>query len=128
MSLTADPSVSLSAEGNILASATSIGAGASNSGNIVDYSANSLGGWVGITVTGGSSVSTTNGLTVSVYPATDSTPHYATVANPQITIAVAASTVSRAGIFVGPGKYSITLTNTDATYGVTADITSNPAA
>jgi hypothetical protein len=126
MSLSADPSITYNSEGNILATSTSIAASGTSSGNIVDYSA-SLGGWVTVTYTGGSSVAGTNGVTIDVFPATDSTPHYASTANPAFgPLAVTASTTLRYTFWLGMGKYSISLVNADATNAITAGITSNP--
>lgn len=128
MSLSADPSVTYNSQGNILATSTSITGGSSNTGNIVDFSSNSLGGWVCVYATGGGSVSATNGCQLLVYPAGDSTPHYDTVAMAGFTLAMTASTVSQQTIFLPTGKYSLTLKNLDASNAITAGITSNPVA
>lgn len=126
MSLTADPSVTYGASGNVLATTTSISAGASNTGNIVDFSTNTLGGWVQVTETGGGTVASTNGCQVSIYPAGDSTPHYDSSAMWTYIIPTLANSVSRQSILLPTGKYSITLTNLDATNAITAGITSSP--
>jgi hypothetical protein len=128
MSLTADPSVTFNAAGNILAVSTALAASGVNSGSVVDFSVNSLGGWIQITDIGGGSVSATSGLQVQVFPAGDSTPHYDSVAIYTFTITTVASTTSRQSILLPTGKYSITLTNLDATNGITVGITSNPVA
>jgi hypothetical protein len=126
MSLTSDPSVSYSAQGNILAVTTSIAAGASTSGSVVDFSANSLGGWISVYAKGGASVSSTNGCQVFIYPAGDSTPDFDTVSLPAPTLAIAASTASQQSTLLPTGKYAIILKNLDATYAITGGITSNP--
>ena len=127
MPLSSDPSVTYNAEGNILATSTSLGASASNTGNIVDFSSSSLGGWVEIYSKGGSSVAATNGCQVSVYAA-GSTTTYGTIAIYSPSIANTANTVALLSILLPTGKYSITLTNLDATNAITVGITSNPIA
>jgi hypothetical protein len=128
MSLSSDPSVTYNSQGNILATSTSIAASASHPGSIVDFSSSSLGGWVQVTPTGGSAVATTNGCVVSIYPAGDSTPHYDYYAIFQQTIGIVASTATPLSFLLPTGKYSISLTNVDATNAITAGITSNPIA
>lgn len=128
LALFAAPSISWNPPGNILGTGTSIAAGGSNSGNIVDFSSNCFGGWVMFTNTGGVSVSATNGLRADVYPAGDNGPNYATTVLTTITIATVASSVRRQAIWLGPGKYSITLTNLDASNSMAAGITSAPYA
>jgi hypothetical protein len=91
-------------------------------------SQNSLGGWVQVTPKGGSAVSTTSGCQVSIYTAGDSTPHYDYYATIQQTIAIVANTATPLSWLLPTGKYSITLTNLDATNAITAGITSNPVA
>jgi hypothetical protein len=128
MPLSSDPSVTFNSEGNILATTTSLGSSASSTGNIVDVSANSLGGWVQVYSKGGASVSTTNGCQVSIYPAGSSTPTYDSVAMWTFTIPNTASTVARESILLPTGKYSITLANLDASNSINVGITSNPIA
>lgn len=126
MSLLYDPSVTWNAAGNALSS-QALGASSSVSFT-VDFSSNSLGGWLQVWDTGGSSVSSTSGLQVQVFPAGDSTPDYDTVACWTYTITTVASTVARQSILLPTGKYSVKLTNLDATYGITVEATSNPIA
>jgi hypothetical protein len=128
MPLSSDPSVTYNSQGNILATSTSIAASAAHTGSIVDFSSSSLGGWVQVTPTGGSTVATTNGCQVSIYPAGDSAPHYDYYPLFQQTIAIVASTATPLSFLLQTGKYSITLTNVDATNAITAGITSNPVA
>lgn len=128
MALAADPSVTYNSAGNILATSTSIAASGSNSAGVVDFSTNSLGGWVQFTDTGGGTVAATNGLQVQVFPAGDGTPNYDTVAMVTIAITTVVSTASRQSVLLPTGKYSIKLTNLDATNAITAGITSNPIA
>jgi hypothetical protein len=128
MSLSSDPTQTFNAQGNILAIATSIAASGSNTGNVVDFSVNCLGGTIQVTNTGGSSVSTTNGCQVLIYPAGDNTPHYDAVPMWTYTIPTTASTATPQSIALPTGKYSISLKNLDATYTITAGITSNPIA
>jgi hypothetical protein len=128
MSLSSDPSVTYNAQGNVLATSTSIAASGSHTGSIVDFSSNSLGGWVQVTPTGGGTVATTNGCQVSIFPAGDSTPHYDYYPVIQQVIAIVASTATPLSFLLPTGKYSITLANLDATNAITAGITSNPVA
>ena len=128
MALSSDPSVTYNAAGNVLATSTSIAAISSNSGNVVDFSSNALGGWVQVTNTGGGTVNSTNGCQVLVYAAGDSTPHYDTVALWTFVIATVVSTAARQSIFLPTGKYSITLSNLDPSNAITAGITANPIA
>jgi hypothetical protein len=126
--LSSDPSVTYNSQGNILATSTSIAASGSHTGSIVDFSSSSLGGWVQVTPTGGTSVSTTNGCQVLFFPAGDTTPHYDYYPMFQQTIAIVPSTATPLSFLLPTGKYSISLTNVDATYPITAGITSNPIA
>ena len=126
MSLSSQPSITWNSQGNILAVSTSIGSSGSSTGNIVDFSQNSLGGWVQVTAAGLTNVSATNGCQVLIYPAGDSTPHYDYYPAWTYTIAIVASTSTPQSIFLPTGKYSITLKNLDGTYGITAGITANP--
>lgn len=126
MALSSDPSVTYNAQGNILNAAT-ITNGAPNTGNIVDFSSNTLGGWVQIYCTPGTA-SATNGIQVTVFPAGDSTPHYDTVAMDNFTIPQTTSTVAAQSRRYPTGKYSITITNLDASHTVAVSITSNPLA
>jgi hypothetical protein len=90
-------------------------------------SSNSLGSWLSVTVTY-TTVAATSGVTVAVYPAGDSTPHFDTAATWTYTIAAVASSTKQASILLPTGKYQVVVTNTDATNGVTYGITSNPIA
>ena len=125
MSLANAPSVTYGAPGNALASQALANNASVNF--VVDFSANSLGGWVQVVDTGGGSVSTTNGCQVSVYPNGDNTSaNYDTVAYTGLVIATVASTASRASIGpLPPGKYQFTLKNLDATAGITVQATSS---
>lgn len=125
MSLAATPTTTYNAQGNILAAGTSIAGNGSNSASIVDFS-NTLGGEVGVTVTGGGTVAATSGLRVEVHPALDSTPNYSTVARPQIDLTTVVSTTTSYSVRLPNGKFRVKLTNLDATNAVTVSVTSNP--
>lgn len=128
MSLSSDPSVTYNAQGNVLAVTTSITASGSNTGNIVDFSQNALGGWVQVTPKGGSAVSSTSGCQVSIYAAGDSTPHFDYYPIIQQTIAIVANASTPLSWLLPTGKFSITLANLDASNAITAGITANPVA
>lgn len=127
MSLSATPTTTYNAAGNILATGTTLAASGTNTTSIIDYS-NTLGGEVGVTVTGGGTVAATSGVRVEVQPALDSTPNYSTVARPQIDLTTVASTVTSYSVRLPNGKFRIKLTNLDATNAVTVSVTSNPTA
>jgi len=127
MPLSSDPSVTYNSQGNIVAAGTSLAAGATTSGATVDASSSSLGTWLSATVTFGT-VAGTAGVTVAVYPAGDSTPHYDTAAMWTYQIAATGSTTQQTSIFLPTGKYQVKLTNIDATNAVTYGLTSNPVA
>lgn len=126
MPLTADPTVTYNTQGNVLSAAT-ITNGTPNAGNIADFSNANLGGWVSVNCTPGTA-SATNGIQVQVFPAGDNTPHYDTVAIDTFTIAQTTSTVAQQSRFYPSGKYSITITNLDATHTVAVSITASPIA
>ena len=126
MALSADPSVTYNAQGNILNAAT-ITNGTPNTGNIVDYSSSALGGWIAIYCSPGTA-SATNGIQVQAFPAGDSTPHYDTVPVNNFIIAQTTSTVAQQSFFLPTGKYRLTITNLDASHTVAVSITSNPEA
>jgi hypothetical protein len=128
MPLSSDPSVTYNSQGNILATSTSVAASSSRSGSIVDFSSNSLGGWVQVTPTGGTAVAPTNGCQVSIYAAGDSTPHYDYYPIIQQTIAVVANTATPLSFLLPTAKYSVSIVNLDATNAITVGITSNPVA
>jgi hypothetical protein len=128
MALSSDPSVTYSSAGNVLANNTTIGAGNNSSGNIVDFSTNSLGGFIAVLCKGGATVNTTNGCQVSVFPASDANGRYDTISIPAFTLTAVASTNAGQSLLVPTGKYSVTLTNLDPANAITAGITSNPIA
>jgi hypothetical protein len=125
IALFAAPSVTYSAAGNILATSTSISGGGTNTSAVVDFSTTSFGGWVAVTSTGGGTVAGTSGLRADFYPSCDSTPNYANNAIQTITVPTVVSSTRRGAIWLGPGKYSVTLTNLDASNAITAGITAN---
>lgn len=127
MPLSADPSVTYSAQGSIVSAGTALAAATSTTGAAVDCSSSSLGTWMTVTVTY-TTVAATAGLTVSIYPAGDTTPHYDTVAMWSSTIPATASTTQQMSWLLPTGKYLVKVTNTDATNAVTYGITSNPIA
>lgn len=124
MSLPADPSVTYNAQGNVL-NAVSVANGTPNTGNICDFSTSTLGGWISVFCASGTA-SATNGIQVQIFPAGDSTPHYDTVSLPAATIAQTSSQSAQQSFLVPTGKYSVTLTNFDASHAVTCSITANP--
>jgi hypothetical protein len=127
MALSSDPSVTYNAQGNITAAGTSLAASASSAGATVDSSSNSLGSWLSVTVTFGT-VAATAGVTASVYPAGDSTPHYDTTASWTFTVPAVGTSTQQTSILLPTGKYQVVVKNTDATNSVTYGITSNPIA
>ena len=124
--LYAGPSVTYNAAGNILATSTSIAASGSSSGNIVDFSTASFGGFIQIIPTGGGTVAATNGCKVEIYAAGDSTPNYDSEVLVTFTIVTVVSTTKRKSTLLPTGKYSVKLTNLDATNAITAGISSAP--
>lgn len=127
MPLSSDPSVTYNAQGNITAAGTSLAASTTSAGATVDVSSNSLGSWISVTVTF-TTVAATSGVTVAIYPAGDSTPHFDTTAIQTFTIPSTASSTRQITTMVPTGKYSVTCQNLDATNAVTYGITSNPIA
>lgn len=127
MPLSSDPSVTYNSQGNVVAAGTALAANTTTTGVTVDASANSLGTWLSATVTF-TSVSATAGVTVSIYPAGDATPHFDTTATWQFTVPATGSSTQQTSLFVPTGKYQVKLTNIDATYSVTYGLTSNPVA
>lgn len=128
MALTADPSVTYNNDGNILALGTSISASSNSNGNIVDFSTNTLGGWINILAKGGTTVNTTNGCQVGIFPLSSANSRYDTISIPAFTLTMVVSTNSSESIVVPTGKYNVQLTNLDPANAITAGITSNPIA
>jgi hypothetical protein len=124
MSLSADPSVTLGSTGNAKASSSLAASGTVSF--VVDFSANVLGGFVQIWDTT-TAVAATNGLTVQAFATADGT-NFDTVAfgGVNFTMSPAASSTARQSFFLPTGKYTITLTNLDATNAVTIAATSAP--
>lgn len=127
MSLASDPSVTFNAEGNIQAITTTLAGGANVTTPFVDYSVNSLGGWVQVYGKGGATVGTTNGVQVAVYPqgsltSVDSVPMWT------FSFALTASTVTRASILLPTGRFAVLLVNLDPTNSINVGLTSNPIA
>ena len=122
----AGPTVTYNTAGNILATSTSISASGTSTGNIVDFSSACFGGWLEAVDTGGGTVAATNGLRVDVYALGNSASSYSTTPMTTFTITTVTSTVKRQAILLPTGKYSVTLTNLDATNAITAGLTSNP--
>ena len=128
MALSADPSVTYNTRGNILNAAT-ITNGTPNTGNIVDYSWSASAGRAGLRSTVlRHGLPATNGIQVQAFSAGDSTPHYDTVPVNNFIIAQTTSTVAQQSFFLPTGKYSLTITNLDASHTVAVSITSNPEA
>jgi len=128
MALQYDPSVTAEAAGNIYASNSLAAATAVN--NTVDFSTNTLGGYVQVWNTGGGTVATVNGCQVAAYLAGDTTPHYDTIpfAGTIFTIPTTVSTAAGQSFFLPTGKGQVTVTNLDATNAITVEITSQPLA
>jgi hypothetical protein len=124
LSLQYDPSATLSTAGNALSSG-SLAASASTTFT-VDFSANTLGGFVQCWNTGGGTVAGTNGLQVQAFSTSDTTPNYDTIAFGGInfTIPTTASTAVRQSFFLPTGKYQIKFTNLDASNAITVEATS----
>lgn len=127
MALQYDPSCTLNTAGNIYAS-NSLGAGGSIS-NTVDFSSSTLGGYVQIW-NGAGTVAATAGLQVQVFATADTTPNFDTIpfAGNYFVIPSVASFTNRQTVFLPTGKFSVKLTNLDATNAVTVEITSAPLA
>lgn len=125
MPLASDPSQTFNAQGNILPTSTALALSGVSAGNIVDFSANCLGGTVEVYAKAGAAVAATNGCKVEIFEA-GSTTSYGTIASYPYTIPLAANQVQTLPIRLPTGKYSITLTNLDATNGITVGLTSNP--
>ena len=126
MSLSSDPSVTYNTRGNVLNAAT-ITNGTPNAGNICDFSTNTIGGWITIYCSPGTA-SAVNGIVVQIYAQGDTGGDYDTVVLAGGTIAQTTSTISQQSWLVPTGKYSVTVSNLDATHTVAVSITSNPIA
>lgn len=116
----ASPTWTYNSVGNVLSTTT-----ATNGTPVtmtVDFSG-VMEGQLQFEVTGGSSVSATAGLQVSVFNVF--TTNDDTVPILQFTITTIASTHEWQSITLSTGKYYITLSNLDTTYTVTAVVTSN---
>jgi hypothetical protein len=122
MSLGSDPSLNPGTTGNAKASASLAASGTVSF--VVDFSTNVLGGFVQIWDTT-TTVAATNGLTVQAFSTPDGT-NFDTIpfGGVNFTIAPAASSTARQTFFLPTGKYTITLTNLDATNAVTIQATS----
>jgi hypothetical protein len=124
MSLNADPSVTLGSTGNAKASSSLAASGTVSF--VVDFSTSTLGGFVQIWDTT-TTVAATNGLAVQAFATADGT-NFDTVPFGAVnfTMSPAASSTARQSFFLPTGKYTITLTNLDATNAVTIEATSAP--
>ena len=128
MPLTVDPSVTLNTRYNAYGSQTL--ANAASTTFAVDFSSSSLGGFVQVWDTGGSSVAATNGCQVQAFATADTGPNYDTVAfaGTNFTFTTVASTPAAQSFFLPTGKYQIKLTNLDATNAITVGATTAPVA
>jgi hypothetical protein len=123
MSLPSDPSVNFGSTGNAIAANTNLALSASTSFT-ADFSTSTLGGFVQVFGKGGSSVSSTNGLQVQAFTTADgSTFDTIAFAGVNFTIPITASTTSTQSFLLPTGKYSVKLTNLDATYPITVEAT-----
>ena len=127
MALSTDPSTTTNSKGNIINGSTVTNGTPVT--NTIDFSTNSLGGFVQVWNVPGSSVSTTNGLQVQMFSTADGT-NFDTVAfaGTNFTIPSVASTTAVQSFFVPTGKYQINLQNLDTSHTVTAYVTSAPVA
>ena len=126
MALPAAPSVTYNAEGNLLATTTSLAGGASTAA-MADFSVNCLGGWLQVYGKGGTTVGATNGVQVQVFPR-GSTTGNDTVAMWAYTFPLTANTVARESIFLPTGLYAVNLFNLDGTNAINVGLTANPVA
>jgi hypothetical protein len=123
MSLSADPTYTRAAVGNLIGSTSLAASGTSSAltfsvGDSSGSPASALGGTLQVYLIAGT-VAGTNGLTITIYKTADTTPTYSTVAyitGP--TIPAASSATTSACIDLPPGQYSAVFTNLDATNGV----------
>jgi hypothetical protein len=109
------------AAGNIRSSASLAASGTANYD--VDYST-AFEGQVNVKNTPGGTVAATRGVRVDIFRRYGSTPTKAS--SPFLTYtqpSATASTAESLDIFLGPGKYNITITNLDTANAVTVEIT-----
>jgi hypothetical protein len=123
MSLSADPTYTRAAVGNVIGS-TSLAAGTTAAaftfsvGDSSGSPSSALGGTLQVYLIA-TTVAATAGLTVTIYKTADTTPTYSTVAyitGP--TIPGVTSSTTSACIDLPPGQYSCVVTNLDATNAV----------
>lgn len=120
----ASPSMTFGAAGNALAS-QSLSASASVSTAALDYSAK-IEAQLHIKNTPAGSVSSTRGLRIDVYREYSTGPTQGQSPFTSYTLpSQTASTAESADIWVGTGKYLLTLTNLDGTNAVTVEITAD---
>ncbi len=126
MGLASDPSVTFNTAGNALASG-SLAANTSTTFT-VDFSTNTIGGFLQVWNTGGGTVAGTNGCQVQAFATADTTPNYDTVAfsGVNFVITTVVSTAARQSVFLPTGKYQIKLTNLDVTNAITVEATTAP--
>ena len=128
MPLTADPSVTMGTTAGALASAPLAAATATSF--FVDFSSNSLGGFVQIGSKGGSTVGTPNGCLVQAFSTCDGGTTYDNLpfGGVNFSIANAANTQYYQSFQLPTGKYKITLSNQDASYAITIQATTSTVA
>lgn len=114
-------SMTFNAAGNADASA-SLGAGANRSFSIDGSTKYEI--QLTIKNTPGGSVAATRGVRIDVFPRYGTGPSDTTIANPSYTLpSQAASTAESLMIRLPPGKYTVKLTNLDASNAVTLEAT-----
>jgi hypothetical protein len=123
MSLPSDPSVTFGSTGGAYSTHTLTNGTPQTF--TVDFSSSTLGGFVQIISTAGSSVSTTNGCQVQAFATADNST-YDTIAfaGVNFTIPQTASTATTESFLLPTGKYKIQLSNLDATYTITVEANS----
>lgn len=116
------PVTTYESEGNIRAS-SSLAAGGSASYDIDARGVLQL--QLTVLNTPGSSVSSTRGVRVDLYNMYGETPSVPPTANPSMTLpSQTASTAESLSLWLGTGWWRVKITNLDATYAVTVEITS----
>lgn len=117
----AAPTMTYGAAGNLRADAA-LAAGASASVNVDAQTY--IEAQITIKNTPGATVAATRGVRVDVYPRYSTTPVDTTIAAYSVRLdSAAASTPESRTIFLGTGKWKVTITNLDATNAVTVEIT-----
>jgi hypothetical protein len=122
MSLPADPTYTRNTAGNVIASTALAASGTATFTFAIGDSAGSpssaLGGTLQVYLTA-STVSATNGLSITINKSADTTPTYSTVAyTTGPTIPAVASSTTSACIDLPPGEYQASVANLDTTNGI----------